>query len=179
MNDREFNPKFPLRGKGPRVYISYSFKDQALATSINHALTARGLQVTQDDAESLVSQHLPTALSARIENSEVLLCLLTEIANRSNWCRQEIDLALRRVKDTRSLKLLPVVFSTENLYAPISEWSYIDATRHSFSAGIPLALVDKIHKECLGVVELLPLSKNNPFSFDYERVSGLIEHGRD
>ena len=177
MNAPDLNPKFPLRGKGPRVYLSHSFQDQALATSMNRALTARGLQVVQDDAESLLSQHLPTALGARIEDSEVVLCLLTETANRSDWCRQEADLAIGKARDRRSFKFLPVVFSTANLYGPVSQWSYVDATRYSSAPDIDASLLDKVHEACLGVVELLPLSEDDPFCFSSERVRALVERG--
>jgi len=79
------NSKCPLRRKGPNVYISYAFKDEALATSINQALTERGLQAKLDNAESLISQHLSTALASRIEQAEVFIFLVTSTATQSEW----------------------------------------------------------------------------------------------
>jgi hypothetical protein len=171
------NSKCPLRRKGPNVYISYAFKDEALATSINQALTERGLQVKLDNAESLISQHLSTTLASRIEQAEVFICLATSTANQSEWCRKEVDIAIARAIHSSSPKFLPVVFATENLYKPISEWSYIDATHNSSPTSITPSIIERIYRECLKVVVLLPLSEEEPTRFDYGHVKNLMENG--
>ena len=70
----------PLRGLGPKVFISYSFADLPLAQRIQEYLASRGMQVRKEDETSLVTQQLSQALPHR--NADCSNCCEANSAQR-------------------------------------------------------------------------------------------------
>lgn len=79
------------------VFISYSRKDEALAHLLVHILTGHGVRCRLD-------RQLPQArpfdghLKEMIEESDVVLVLLTKASLSSAWVNQEIGFAAAREK---------------------------------------------------------------------------------
>src|SRR5947207_1945503 len=102
--------KFALRRYGPRVFISYSFRDADLAEQIERVLSEFGFQVRREDEHSLAGQRLSLAIPERIAEAEVLIQLLTVTSNTSEWVAREFAYATERRDKKHNLVVLPIVF---------------------------------------------------------------------
>lgn len=165
--------KNPLRGKGPRVFISYSFSDKVIAKEVFTFLFSQGIQVRKEDESSLTGKNLKKILPDLIGESEVFLPILTQTSNSSMWIQKEIDWALELSNREGFPLILPLVIEKSNLYEPIRDWAYVDASISGISKDI-LAL---ILKNCMSTIELLPLSKEAIFTLERSRVEYLLVKG--
>jgi len=161
----------PLRKIGPRVFISYNFDNKALAEKLFSYLLQLGFQVRKEDETSLLGKKLKEALANRIGDSEVFIPLLTPEANNSAWIKQEFDWAEKKRNTTETPLILPIVFAKDNLYAPVKEYVYIDASL----SGLAESTLDLVAHSCLNSVELLPLDMESVFHFKKETVSNLLQ----
>ena len=142
----------PLRGLGPRVFISYSFADLALARRIQEYLASRGMQVKKEDEASLVTQQLSQALPHRVADAEVFVQILTETSVQSNWVYREFEWAVAASKALAQLVIVPVVFGNAKPRDPISDWVYITSPTELNEASL-----DAIGRASLTAIELLLL----------------------
>lgn len=79
----------------PTAFISYAHKDRAAAHEIAFGLQKRGCEVWIDQelgAGELILEHL----AARIAEVDFVIAVISEHSVESEWCRQEISLALER-----------------------------------------------------------------------------------
>ena len=76
-----------LRGLGPRTFISYSFRDMALADAIGDFLKFAGFQVTMENETSLLNAKLAEILPRRIESAEcfVVRDVLLGLSRHEEW----------------------------------------------------------------------------------------------
>src|SRR5258708_11159824 len=146
---------FELRNYGPRVFVSYSFRDRDLAERVSGALTESGFQVHREDEFSLAGQQLSAAIPQRIGDAEVLIQLLTANSNASEWVAREFAYAVARRDQKHDLIILPIVFDKQQLPEPVRDWWFFDLSGTELS---DLALA-KIKEICLRSVYLLPLDE--------------------
>ena len=147
-----------LRGYGPRVFISYSFADSAIAQPLESALRARGFQVRREDDTSLFNQKLTEAIPRLLADAEVFIQLLTTTANRSAWVERELDWMFQQRDAGSGLIFLPIVFDKSTLPERVKEWWYLD-----LSGGLTPAALDDIEQLCLKSVHRLRLTDDDPF----------------
>jgi hypothetical protein len=162
---------FILRGLGPRVFISYSFRDSALAKTLDDFLSGRGFQVTREDETSLVDRRLTDVIPQRIANAEVLIQLRTATSNASAWIAREFQYAIDLRQKDQNLTLLPVVLDKATLPDPVKEWWFLDVGED----GLTQEVLRQIERISLGSVHLLPLSEEDPFSFDKPALVKMLE----
>lgn len=148
-----------LRGYGPRVFISYSFRDAAIAEQIGQYLSDRGFQVRREDETSLTDQRLSDALPKRIAEAEVLLQILTATANASDWVAREFAYAAALREKEHGIVILPVVLDKASVPDAVKEWWFLDAE----AGGVTDSVLAMIERVCLTSVHLLPLDGDNPF----------------
>lgn len=159
-----------LRNYGPRVFLSYSFRDKDLAERVSGALAESGFQVHREDEFSLAGQQLSAAIPQRIGDAEVLIQLLTANSNASEWVAREFAYAIARRDQKHDLIILPIVFDKEKLPEPVRDWWFFDLSGMELS---DLALA-KIKEICLGSVHLLPLEEDVPWRFREEQAAALL-----
>lgn len=159
-----------LRNYGPRVFLSYSFRDKDLAERVSGALAVSGFQVHREDEFSLAGQQLSAAIPQRIGDAEVLIQLLTANSNASEWVAREFAYAVARRDQKHDLIILPIVFDKEQLPEPVRDWWFFDLSGMELS---DLALA-KIKEICLGSVRLLPLDEDAPWRFREEQAAALL-----
>ena len=145
----------PLRGLGPRVFISYSFHDRPLADVIADDLRSRGMQVRMEDERSLLGRRLDEVLPARIGECEVFLLLLTETSVRSQWVMREFEWASASVPT-----VLPMVMPGVSVPEPIASWAYLP-----ISAPVDATSLDLISEVALRSIAVLPLDPHAPYQF--------------
>ncbi len=161
----------PLRGLGPKVFISYSFKDLALAERLEEELLTRGHQVRREDETSLMDQKLSEAIKTRIGDSEVLIQLLTPAAKQSEWVRRELEMAREFRSEGRWISVLPLNFGSDQLPDEVADWWYLDVG----SGELTGELIEQIHDFALRSIIQLPLAKDDPFTFDEAAKSAMLE----
>lgn len=161
---------FELRNYGPRVFISYSFRDKDLADRISGALAESGFQVHREDEFSLAGQQLSAAIPQRIGDAEVLIQLLTANSNASEWVAREFAYAVARKDQKHNLIILPIVFDKAQLPEQVRDWWFFDLSGMELS---DLALA-KIKEICLGSVHLLPLDEEAPWRFREDQAAALL-----
>ncbi|MBL6614535.1 MAG: toll/interleukin-1 receptor domain-containing protein [Reyranella sp.] len=161
---------FALRNYGPRVFVSYSFRDKDLAERISAALAESGFQVHREDEFSLAGQQLSAAIPQRIGDAEVLIQLLTANSNASEWVAREFAYAVARRDQKHDLIILPIVFDKEQLPEPVRDWWFFDLSGMELS-DVALA---KIKEICLSSVYLLPLDEEAPWRFREEQAAALL-----
>jgi hypothetical protein len=170
--------KFALRRYGPRVFISYSFRDADLAEQIERVLSEFGFQVRREDEHSLAGQRLSLAIPERIAEAEVLIQLLTATSNTSEWVAREFAYATERRDKKHNLVVLPIVFEKKALPSAVRDWWFLDL------AGTQLTeqALERIKQICLRSVYLLPLADGAPWLFCEAEAralfSGLLEDDR-
>jgi len=152
-------PTHALRGYGPRVFISYSFADSAIAKPLESSLRVKGFQVQREDDTSLFNQKLTEAIPRRVADAEVFIQLLTTTANRSAWVERELDWMFKQREAGTGVIFLPIVFDKSTLSDRLKEWWYLD-----LSGGLTPEALDAIERLCLKSVHLLRLADDDPFS---------------
>lgn len=160
----------PLRGLGPKVFISYSFADRLLAQRIEEYLASRGMQVKKEDETSLLAEQLSQALPRRVADAEVFVQILTETSVQSNWVYREFEWAVAASKLSTKPAIVPVVFGNAKPQDPISDWVYIKS-----AVDLEDATLDAIGRASLTSIELLPLDSSLPFQFEHDRVADLLQ----
>jgi hypothetical protein len=150
----------PLRGYGPRVFISYSFQDTPIAMQLEAALKANGCQVRREDEVSLFNQRLVDAIPQRIGDAEVLVILLTTAANKSAWVARELDWILEHRKTSNDIVLLPIVFDKATVPEPIKDWWFLDLDSRELTMG-DLELATRM---CMTAIHSLRISDDDPLS---------------
>jgi len=153
----------PMRGAGPRVFISYSYADRAAAQQVADHLAGCGMQVRMEDESSLLGQPLEEVLPARIADCEVFVQLVTRTSAVSDWVRREFAWATT-ARATRPV-VLPVVFGDTAPPAQVSAWGYLPV-RESLD---PPAL-SVIRKTALRAVATLPVNPLAPYELDQSSV---------
>jgi len=162
---------YPLRGIGPSIFLSYSYADQAIASTLESDLRERGLQVHKEDETSLIGQSLSEALQKRIAGREVFLQLLTRTSNVSSWVKREHTWAREREKQGRIFRLIPLVLERSGLPQEIAESDYVDGT-----GGLTREVIDVVTARALETVQLLPLSTECPFEFRRDATRHYLVH---
>jgi hypothetical protein len=166
----------PLRGLGPRMFISYSFRDAPLAEELSKRLQQLGFQVRKEDERSLLGKNLRDALPRLIGDAEVFLPLLTTASNASPWVRQEIDWALGDTagNDAARPLFLPIVLDATKLYERVKDWVYVDATSEGQITDYHL---DLVVGASLQTLDMLPLSTENIVELDAAPLRTLLQSG--
>ena len=155
-------PVCALRGYGPRVFISYSFVDSAIAQPLEAALRARGFQVRREDDTSLFNEKLTEAIPRRMADAEVFIQLLTTTSNRSAWVERELDWMFEQRNAGTGVVFLPIVFDKATLPERLKEWWFMD-----LGAGkLTDEALNAIERLCLKSVHLLPLAEDDPFTVE-------------
>jgi hypothetical protein len=149
-----------LRGYGPRVFISYSFADSAVAKQLEAILVAKGFQVRREDDTSLFNEQLTEAIPRRMADAEVFIQLLTTTSNRSAWVARELDWMFEHRQAGTGVVFLPVVFDKATMPERLKEWWFLELGDGKLTDDA----CDAIHRLCLKSVHLLRLADDDPLS---------------
>jgi hypothetical protein len=80
----------------PRVFLSYAFEDSELAGRIAHTLQAQGIETFWAEWSMGAGDSLIQKINEWLEGCTHFVVLLTPVAIRKPWVRQEMDAALIR-----------------------------------------------------------------------------------
>lgn len=92
-----------------RIFLSYSSRDDEFAERLERDLAERGIAVWRDQGELQVGDSLPGKIAAAIVGSTWFGVVLSPDAVGSQWVQMELDTALAREIETRSITVLPLL----------------------------------------------------------------------
>jgi hypothetical protein len=108
----------------PRVFLSYSHRDQPIARELGRELAERGATVWIDQEMLALGDRLPERITEAIRNSDLFLLLVSPASAQSDWLRQELEIALAGVNRTR---VIPVRLAGAEIPADLADIVYLDA----------------------------------------------------
>jgi len=179
---KKTNRDIALRGIGPKVFISYCFKDQFLAEGLAEFLKDNGFQVRMEDETSLVGKRLENELNRRIGDVECFIQMYTEASSNSHWVKKELEYAeeIKKQKfqsegkfsyEGNELIIAPVVLHSDCASEIFSDLAFIDATRD----GLSPTILQNIKKVCLQSVRLIEIDEDRPHQLRNHNILDFFE----
>lgn len=121
--------------KTPKAFISYSHEDRGIAERIAEGLRAGGIDAWLDKYEIIPGDSLIRKIFEEgLAGADVFVVILTASSIKSNWVRQELDVALiRRIEGIT--RVIPLKIGDVNVPEPLRTLRWIDMTG-DFDAGL-------------------------------------------
>ena len=119
------------------VFISYSWKDKAIAQKITDDLRARGIRVWIDTSELLPGDSLIQKISKGISDSEFIVMILSRNSQKSQWAQRELEIAFRQEREGSSVRFIPIRIDDSLIPSFLSDRVYIDF-QNDYEAAIEL-----------------------------------------
>lgn len=128
--------------KRPKVFLSYSYKDNAIAQMIAKRLQDNGIDIWSDLLQLATEESVKNPINKAISASDYLIVLLSKNSIDSKWTNFELNLALNRELKNRDVTILPVLIGDCRIPADLSEHQFVDL-RFDFEKGIS-NLIDQV-----------------------------------
>ncbi len=103
-----------------QVFISHSSKDKVFARRLAHRLTASGLKVWIPEDEIFPGDNWAKKVGAALEESDIMVVLITPHAFESEWLKEEIQYAL--TSEHYQGRLIPVFLGHETAMPADAPW---------------------------------------------------------
>ncbi len=126
------------RKQRTKIFISYSHSDQDFACKLASAIDSESIDVWIDLEEILVGDSLIAKIREGIDSSQYVCALLSKNSVRSQWVKNELDIAMTDQLERRKVKVLPLVIENDvELPGFLRGKLYIDFSREEdFPSGI-------------------------------------------
>ena len=110
----------------PKAFISYSHDDRDLAFRIGESLRANGINAWMDKWEILPGDSLIQKIfSEGLAGADVFIIIVSQNSVKSNWVRQELDVALiKRIEGVA--RLIPLRVGDVEMPEPLLPLKWID-----------------------------------------------------
>ncbi len=103
-----------------QVFISHSSKDKAIAQRLAHRLIESGLKVWIPEDEIFPGDNWAKKVGAALEESDIMVVLITPHAFESEWVKEEIQYAL--TSEHYQGRLIPVFLGHETEIPADAPW---------------------------------------------------------
>ena len=108
-----------MKPKAPRVFLSYSSADKAMAEKLATDLRSHGVDVWYDKWEIQPGDSLRRKIDQGIEGADYFLVLLTPNSLQSEWVQTELDAGMvRRIEGL--CKLIPIIRNLKDEQIPVT-----------------------------------------------------------
>ncbi len=121
--------------KRPKVFLSYSYKDEAVANIIAKRLKNENIDIWSDLLELKDYELIANSINNAISASDYIIILLSRNSIDSNWINLELNMALTRELRSRDITILPVLIGDCKVPSNLSKRRFIDL-RSNFEKGI-------------------------------------------
>lgn len=118
----------------PKAFISYGSKDSDFANQLANDLRAVGVGVWFDKWEIQVGESIIQKIQEGISTNDFLIIVLSPASVNSSWVQRELNAAMMRELEERSVVILPILISECNLPTLLREKRYADF-RSSYEVG--------------------------------------------
>jgi len=108
-----------------RVFLSYSSKDNAVATRIYRWLRDQSISVWFDKIELRPGDSLLQEIGLGIDKSDILLALITENSNDSIWVKKELLIALTKELVESGPRVIALLMDEQSVPTILADKIYI------------------------------------------------------
>ena len=93
-----------------KLFLSHNSADKPFVNRLAKDLQNAGIRVWLDEAEMRVGDSLIERIADGIEAADYLGIVLSPRSVNSSWVQRELNIALSREINDRSIKVLPILF---------------------------------------------------------------------
>src|SRR2546427_5774125 len=129
----------------PKIFISYTIKDQAFAKNLESSLASEGADVWLDERRLQVGDSLIEKISEAINASDYIVAVLSKSSVNSKWVQNELLWGMTRERELGTTVILPVVIEECEIPSFLKDKHYINFgnPNRSFTDSIS-RLLDKL-----------------------------------
>ena len=106
-----------------KVFISYSSRDKEFAIKLMNDLNKNYIQSFTDENSIEIGDNIQEALEKKIQQTNIVIVIITENYNKSEWVKKELEFAKKNKKT-----ILPVLADKTSLPEEIENIKYADFT---------------------------------------------------
>lgn len=110
------------------IFISYSSKDQQIATTIYKRLTIEGYKVWLDKEEIFAGDSITKKVFTGIENSKNFAIILSSNSTKSHWVEEELYTANIKQIENKSINILPILYEDCSIPTSLLNKKYANFT---------------------------------------------------
>lgn len=115
-----------LSVSAPSTFICHSASDKEFARKLAVGLTTQGVRVWLDEAEIGVGDSLIEKIETGILGAQFLVVVLSARSVQSNWCKEELRMAVARQIQNKGIRVLPAVMEDCDIPGFLQEKRYAD-----------------------------------------------------
>jgi hypothetical protein len=115
-----------VRSESPRFFISYNHSDREEATALALDLARSKADVFLDHWEMAPHEEILPRIERELNESDVVVALLSPRAAESSWVRRELEIVSARQASRGGVRLIPVLLEDCALPVPIASRPYHD-----------------------------------------------------
>ena len=108
------------------VFMSHSTADRGFARRLGNDIRGYGATVWIDEAEIRIGDSLIDKISQGIDNTDYLIVVLSRDSCASEWVRCEVNIALTREINGKTVRVLPCLLETCEIPAFLLDKKYAD-----------------------------------------------------
>jgi hypothetical protein len=108
-----------------KIFLSHNAKDKELARTLGGQLRLAGADVWFDEWEIRAGDSVPGKLDAGLSAFDVFVLLWSAHASRSQWVRNELEVAITRRIGGTDTRIIPVLLDETELPAMLSHLRFI------------------------------------------------------
>ena len=116
------------------VFLSHNSKDKPVVLRLAERLQADGLKVWLDDWEIKPGDSIPSKVMSGLENSRVLLLLLSQNFDDSDWAEYESGSFLFRDPKNTERRFIPVRLDQTSVRESLRHFAWVDWSQESSGA---------------------------------------------
>jgi hypothetical protein len=133
--DRLLQARLQTAPSPRRIFVSHSSRDKGFAVSLAVDLGNSGHYVWLDEWEIRVGESIPTKINQGIEQSDVLIVVLSEHAVASHWVEREWQAKYWQEVDSGRIMVIPVLHRPCTVPALLRSKKYADFSE-DYSKGL-------------------------------------------
>ena len=96
------------QSEGPRLFISYSHRDQQFVLALVEELRSRGASIWIDQVDLVVGDSLIQRIGSAIEEGDFVVAVISSSSIESPWCQKELSLAVTHGVNEKRVNVLPI-----------------------------------------------------------------------
>lgn len=130
--------------KNKKVFLSHSFMDKSLVTSVALDLKEKGIETWLDAFDILPGESIITKINQGLNDCDFILLFLSQNSVKSNWVTKEWESILWDEVNSNKIKIIPIKLEQCDVPKILQTKKYIDFST-SYSIGLK-QLIDTIEK---------------------------------
>lgn len=107
-----------------KIFISYSTKDHEKGEEIQNFFIKKNFSCFLSGNSIKPSDHLKEKILKKIETSQIFIPLMSKNFKTSNWCNQEVGMAVYKEYTKDNILICPIIIDDIKPYAFINEYKY-------------------------------------------------------